>query len=143
MIVVDTTVLLYAVGGEHRYAGPSERLLDAVAEGRVSATTTFEVDQEFVHVRARRRGRREAAALGRNFARLLSPLLAFDDADLDGGLRLFQRHEQLGAFDAFLAAAAIAAGAEALVSGDAGFAAVKGLRYVEPTDGQIGALLRV
>jgi predicted nucleic acid-binding protein len=142
LIVVDTTVLLYAVGGEHRYAEPSERLLDAVAHGKVSATTTFEVIQEFVHVRARRRGRRDAVAVGRNFARLLSPLLAFGEADLDRGLRLFERHEPIGAFDAFLAAAAIAAGAEALVSGDDGFASVKGLRHVEPSLEEIDALVR-
>lgn len=141
MIVVDTTVLLYAVGLQHPYADPSQRLLDAVAEGKVSATTTFEVIQEFVHVRARRRGRRDAVTMGRNFARLLWPLLGFGDAHLDPGLRLFERHGQIGAFDAFLAAAALAVGADALVSGDAGFAAVKGLRYVEPTLDQIETLV--
>ena len=143
MIVVDTTVLVYAVGADHRYAEPSGRLLDAVADGAVSATTTYEVIQEFVHVRARRRGRADAAALARNFSRLLSPLLAPDDDQLERGLRLFERHEQLGAFDAILAAAALSTGAETLVSADRGFAVVRGLRHVEPSVDEIDRLVGV
>ena len=54
MIVLDTTVLVYALGGEHALREPCQRLVEAVAEGRVEATTTVEVIQEFVRVRARR-----------------------------------------------------------------------------------------
>lgn len=76
MIVLDTTVLVYAVGGDHPLAGPCRRLVDAIGEGRLEATTTAEVIQGFVHVRARRRTRHDAAELGRSYAELLSPLLA-------------------------------------------------------------------
>ncbi len=48
MIVVDTTLLVYAVGTEHPLRDPSRKLIDAVAAGRVDATTTIEVIQEFV-----------------------------------------------------------------------------------------------
>ena len=53
MIVLDTTALVYAVGGEHPMREPSRRLVEAIAAGRIEATTTVEVIQEFVHVRAR------------------------------------------------------------------------------------------
>lgn len=130
MIVLDTTVLVYAVGVEHPFKSSSERLLGEVAAGRLQATTTVEVIQEFAHVRARRRSRQEAAARARDFAELLSPLLAVGRTELERGLTLFERHPRIGSFDAVLAAAALATGADALVSSDAGFAVVPKLRYL-------------
>jgi predicted nucleic acid-binding protein len=132
VIVLDTTVLVYAVGGDHPLAGPCRRLVEAAGEGRLTATTTAEAIQEFVHVRARRRTRRDAAELGRSYAELLSPLLAVSADALAHGLRLFERHPALGAFDAVLAAVALDAGAEALVSADRAFGSVRGLRWVDP-----------
>lgn len=131
MIVLDTTVLVYAVGDEHPLREPSRRLIQALGDGRALGTTTVEVIQEFVHVRARRRDRRDAVRLGRAFARLLSPLLVVDASELQSGLKLFERHQELGAFDAVLAAAALARSAEALVSSDAAFAEVPRLPFVD------------
>src|SRR5207247_2550780 len=84
---VDTAVLVFAVGADHPHVEPRRRLLQAVAAGDVHATTTYEVIQEFAHVRARRRGRSEAGRLARSFAQLLAPLLVIGDGDLDLGLR--------------------------------------------------------
>jgi uncharacterized protein len=64
VIVLDATVLVYAVGGKHPLRDPCRRLVDAVADGSLAATTTVEVIQELVHVRPRRRGRPDAARLG-------------------------------------------------------------------------------
>jgi len=61
MIVVDTTVLVYAVGTDHPLREPCQRLIRAIADGTILATTTIEVVQEFTHVRARRRDRKDAA----------------------------------------------------------------------------------
>jgi uncharacterized protein len=130
VIVVDTTVLVYAVGADHPLKEASIRLLGAVEAGVVSATTTVEVIQEFAHVRSRRRKRSDAVALARDFTSLLSPLLSVGQADLERGLTLFDHHAGLGSFDAVLAATAVAADADALVTSDAAFAAVPRLRYV-------------
>jgi predicted nucleic acid-binding protein len=91
-----------------------------------------DVNQEFVHVRARRRDRKDATELGRDYIELLSPLLVVEGLDLREGLRLFEESAGIGAFDAVLAAAAHAAGADALVSADAGFSAVANMRHVTP-----------
>ena len=132
MIVLDTTVLVYSKGEGHPLLEPCVALLEAIAAGAVEATTTPEVIQEFVHVRARRRTRRDAVALGRSFAALLSPLLIVDEEQLRSGLGLFDRHRALGAFDAVLAAATLAAGADALVSADGTFADVTAINHVAP-----------
>ena len=86
MIVLDTTVLVYAKGADHPLRSPCRDLMAAIADERLEATTSAEVIQEFVHVRARRRDRRDAAALGRDYADLLSPLLSVTREDLRRGL---------------------------------------------------------
>lgn len=130
MIVLDTTVLVYSVGGEHPLAAPARSIIEGIAAGTVRATTTIEVIQEFVHVRGRRRPRSDAADLGRRFATLLTPLVSPGPLELDAGLALFETIEQLGASDAVLAASAIAMGATALVSADGAFDEVPGLAVV-------------
>jgi uncharacterized protein len=141
MILVDTTVLVYAKGAEHRFRGPCRELIAGIAAGGVDATTTAEVIQEFAHVRARRGGRAEAARLANDYAELLSPLLAVTEEDLRRGLSLYERVERLGAFDAVLAAAAATRGATALVSADAAFAEAPDVPHVTPDAAGIAALL--
>lgn len=141
MIVLDTTVLVYAVGKEHRLRASSARLLEAVADGALTATTTVEAIQEFTNVRARRHGRGDATELGRDYVELLSPLLVVEESDLREGLRLYNESERLGCFDAVLAAAAHAAGADALVSADQAFSEVANIHHVLPDDGGIRELL--
>jgi predicted nucleic acid-binding protein len=132
MIVLDTTILIYTTGVEHPLRLPCQRLVDAIAEGRIQATTTPEVIQEFAHVRARRLARSEAVRTARAFANLLAPLLLVDEAMLTLGLRIYEETAGIGSFDSVLAATAITASADALVSADRGFAAVRGLTHLDP-----------
>jgi uncharacterized protein len=131
VIALDTTVLVYAVGAEHPLREPARELVDAIGTGAVAATTTVEAIQEFVHVRARRRDRRDAVTVGRAYAGLLSPLLELAEDDLEAGLRLFERNDRLGAFHAVLAAASLRREVTALVSADRSFAAVRPLPFVD------------
>jgi uncharacterized protein len=141
LIVLDTTVLVYAKGQEHTLREPCRALIEAIGAGIIEATTTPEVIQEFVHVRARRGSRRDAAHLGRSFADLLAPLLTVGEDHLGAGLDLFARHSGLRAFDAVLAATAIASNADALVSADATFAHVPSLNHVAPATREFHHLL--
>lgn len=134
MILVDTSVLVYAVGADHQLQAPCRQLVRLVADGTVSATTTVEAIQEFVHVRARRRPRPDAAALGRAYATLFAPLTQPATADLEVGLELFERHPALGAFDAVLAATAQRMSNGVLASTDSAFRAVDSLRLLDPAD---------
>jgi predicted nucleic acid-binding protein len=141
VIVLDTTVLAYAVGGEHPLRDPSRHLVEAIRDGVVTATTTVDVIQEFAHGYARRRPRAVAAAHARRYATLLAPLLTPSETDLDAGLRLFEDNERLDAFDAVLAATAIANQADALVSADRAFASVRRLPHVIPGTPEFDRLL--
>lgn len=140
MIVLDTTVLAYAVGGDHPLREPCRRLLEGHATGRVAAATTVEAIQEFTHIQARRRPRSRAVELAVQYAASLQLLTATPD-DLDLGLRLFADHTGLGSFDAVLAAVAIRHGADALVSADSGFDGIPGLRWIDPATSALDALI--
>jgi hypothetical protein len=142
VILLDTTVLVYAKGQDHALRDPCRELIEAIATRRIEATTTVEVIQEFVHVRARRRGRADAAALGRDYAELLSPMLYPTADDLNAGLALYERSETLGAFDAVLAACAANSGVRAVVSTDTGFADLVEIAHVVPDRSGISALLQ-
>ncbi|MGH3850574.1 MAG: type II toxin-antitoxin system VapC family toxin [Pseudonocardiaceae bacterium] len=131
MILVDTTVLVYAVGGEHPLRQPCRTIVSAVGDGSILATTTVEMIQEFAHVRARRRGRADSTAVARSYAKLFSPLLVLDETDLESGLELFGRHGSIGSFDAVVAAATIRRDG-ILVSAFHGFKVVEGLAMLNP-----------
>jgi predicted nucleic acid-binding protein len=109
VILLDTTILVYAVSTDDALRASCRELLGMVADGDVRAATTIEVIQEFTHVRARRRSRTDAAALARQYAIGLSPVIRPDD-DLLAGLDLFVDYMDLGAFDAVLAATALRQG---------------------------------
>lgn len=94
-------------------------------------TTTLEVVQEFVHVRARRNTRSEAARLGLAYAEALGPLVRPDIDDLLEGLALFEETDAVGASDAVLAATARRRGCS-LVSADRAFGRVDGLTQLNP-----------
>jgi predicted nucleic acid-binding protein len=140
MILLDTTVLSYAVGAEHPLREPCRRLLGAHGDGRISAATTIEVVQEFVHVRARRRSRPDAVAIARQYIAAL-PLLVTRAEELDLGLTLFERYPALGAFDAMLVAVALNHRAEALVSADQAFGEVLNLPWVNPATPNLDDLI--
>lgn len=140
MIVLDTTVLVYAKGADHPFRDPCRDLIAAIAAERIEATTTPGVIHEFVHIRARRRGRNDAAMLGRSYAELLAPLLTVTADHLDRGLTMFETTPSVGAFDAVLAAVAKSAGAT-LVSADRAFSDVRDITHVLPDAAGVGDLL--
>ena len=140
MILLDTTVLVYAVGIEHPLRAPAQWLLRAHASRDLEATTTVEVLQDFLHVRSRRRSRSDAAALTRDFVDAFD-VMRTSPADLGAGADLYVRHPGLGAFDAVLAAVAIGANMNALVSADQAFEGIDDLPWVDLADSDLEARL--
>ena len=130
MIFLDTTVLVYAVGAEHPLAQVAREILKAVRDGRMRAHTTPEVIEEFAHVRARRYSRADAATLAEAYAIALAPLQVVAPHHLAAGLQMWREVPELGAFDAVLAATAMASDAQ-LISADRAFRHVPGLQWCD------------
>ena len=140
MILLDTTILAYAVGSDHPLREPCRRLLQSGREGRTQLATSVEVIQEFVHVHSRRRPRETTVALARDYLVALDVLTTSPD-DLALGLALFVQHPELGAFDAVLAGFALNRKVQALVSADGAFGQVRDLHWIDPATPALDAWL--
>lgn len=140
MILVDGTVLAYAVGEPHPLREPCRRLLEAHGDGRLEMTTTVEVLHGFLALRLRHRSREDAVALTRHLANALRPIVT-TRTDLERALTLMDAHPALAPAPAVLAAVALGHDAEALLSADPAFAGIDGLRWIHPASPAADALL--
>ena len=118
MILLDTTCLVYAVGGDHERREPCLALMTAIAEQRVIARTTTQVIAEFAHVRGRRRDRSDASSLAEDYSALLGPLETVSESDLSEALRIWQAAPRIGTLDALLLAVATRLEVDALITED-------------------------
>ncbi|MBV9120023.1 MAG: type II toxin-antitoxin system VapC family toxin [Chloroflexi bacterium] len=139
MILIDTSVLHYAVGSDYPLKDPCVRIIQRLAPTG-SVATTFEVVQEFMHVFSRRRPRELAVDLARSYAIALQ-LLPVTSDDLQLGISLFEAIPGLGGFDCVLAAVALNRHVEALVSADRGFGEVDGLPWLDPRSPDLARLV--
>ena len=117
--LLDTTVLLYAAGDPtHPLKRPAVEIVRRVAAGAVRATATLEILQEFMHVRAHRRTREDAAVWVERYAALLSPLVVVGEATMLRAAHEFARRPTIGAFDTVLVALVLEADDIELVTAD-------------------------
>lgn len=130
MLVVDTSVLVYATGTDHPLRDSAIRLLRDVTARRTQATTTPEVLQEYAHVRGKRLDRPSTLAQAERLAGLLAPLTVVGHEDVLAALRLWSNTPGIGAFDAVLSSIALARD-WSVVSSDRGFGGVAGLNWVD------------
>ena len=138
-MILDTNVLVYAVGGEHPLRRPAQRLLNAVESGGISATTSVLVIQEFIHVYARRGGQAAAVGAARAYVDLLEPLLPAEQILVGGALNIVASFS-LRSTDALIAATAIHE-ARTLVSADRDFSRVLGLNLIYPDEEGVARVL--
>lgn len=132
--LLDTTVLLYARGGEHRYRDPCRQLVRHLQDGSLVADASVELVQEFGHV-LRRRGLDGAAVRDQAFAAAsLCRLHDFGQAELRLALNLIATVPALGMRDAVHSATALLHGIGLLVSSDKAFDGVPGLERVDPVE---------
>jgi predicted nucleic acid-binding protein len=129
-IVLDTTILVYALSNEPTLSKQCIAVLEAISQDRVEAYTTPAVIEEFAHVYARGKTRALAVQCARDYLDLLT-LLPVGLQETEVGLQLFSDN-QMGAFDCMLAASALSFAADALVSADRDFSRVPSLTWWSP-----------
>lgn len=137
----DTSIFVYALGGEHPYREPCREIVRKAALGDLQGEASADLLQEFVHQRVRRTGDRPGAAkAARNVAKLAwwHPV---EPADVQRGIDLFEAHDGLDARDAVFAALAINRGIETILSTDRAFDGIDCLERISPADEQAVAAL--
>jgi predicted nucleic acid-binding protein len=131
-VFVDTSVFLTAMGTPGPATPACRLLLRAANEGRASLHTAAECVQEVAFHRMRMTER--STALGQVIAvRDLCLVHAMDDTVIDTALTLLATTPARGR-DAFIAATALLAGFDTIVTTDTRFVEVPGLRRVDPRD---------
>jgi predicted nucleic acid-binding protein len=136
----DTSVFIYALGGEHRYREPCQAILREMRGGRLAGEASIELVHEFAYVRRRRQARADAAHWARRVRRSC-PLHTVGLADIERALDLWCVHERLDMRDAIFAAQALNRGIDAILSPDRGFDGIPGLERIDPADAAAVALL--
>lgn len=131
-LFLDSSVPLHALGGDHPARAPARALLERAMQGGVRLHMSAESVQEFLFHRMRRT-HRFAAIDQTHLLRSLAVTHAMDDEVIERALRLVSSTEIRGR-DAFIAATALIAGFDTVVTTDTRFVAVPGLRPLSPAE---------
>jgi len=132
-LLVDSSIIAYALGAESAWKDPCRELLLAIGRGEYDGFASVEMIQELVHHRLRVTGDRlRAVADGRDVAAGLT-VLPFTQAVLDEALRLIESSAAIRGRDAVHAATALVHGIPTIASTDPAFDAVPGLTRLVPT----------
>lgn len=141
MILVDTNVLVYAIGGAHELREPARRVIDGVQRGAIPGATIGAVYLEFLHVYSRRRSPAAAAAAIQDLITLLGLPIELLASELVVAAGLYERHTCLEAVDAALAAVSLRPEVEGLVTADRAFFDVPGVRVLDPRSPELARML--
>jgi uncharacterized protein len=133
-VLVDTNVILYAIGGPHVYAEPCRRIVALAGEGDLEMEAPVDLVQEVLHHRARRLGDRRQAAAEARAAAGLCRLHTVEPRDADHATELFAGLERLSARDAVFAAIAMRHDLSVILSADSDFDGLPDLRRLDPAD---------
>lgn len=137
----DTSIFIYALGGDHPYREPCREIVRRAAIGELQGEASADLLQELVHQRLRRTGDRQGAAkTTRNVAKLAwwHPL---EPNDVQRGIDLFETHPELDARDAVFAALALNRGIDAILATDRAFDGIDDLERIDPADERAVATL--
>lgn len=133
-IFIDTTVLMYAAGGEHPLREPCRRIVEAIGSKRVDAATSTEVIQEILHRGIAIRRVDASVDLANRTMDLFAPVLPITHALMRRVPDLVRRYPGLDARDLIHVATCIHEGIPAIVSADRGFDQVAEVRRIDPSE---------
>lgn len=132
MILVDSNIFMYAVGGEHPHQRHCIAFLERILTGLQPAIVDAEVLQEILH-RYRSIGRWKRGQEVYDDARVMFPdVLAVTAEVMDSARKLMESYQNLGARDAVHAAVVQVYRLESICSFDRDFDQIVGLKRIEP-----------
>ena len=134
MKLIDTNIIIYAVGRPHSYRGPCARILREASVDVNGYTIDAEVLQELLHVYTMRAERSRALRVFDRTLRLFPSPLPIGRSELVRARDLMEQHTQLSSRDALHAAVVMTRDLEGIVTTDRGFRMVPGLEVFDPTE---------
>ena len=85
----DTSIFVYALGGEHPYKEPCREIVRKAAAGDLQGEASADLLQELTHQRARRTGNRLGAAKAARSVAALAWWHSAEPNDIQRGIDLF------------------------------------------------------
>lgn len=137
----DTSVFIYALGGEHPYRAPCRAIMSMGVEGLLAGEASIELVHEFAYVRVRQGVARTTAVMDARDIAATSRLHVVERSDIERALDLWREHERLDMRDAIFAAQALNRDIDTILSPDQGFDGIDGLRRIDPADAEAVATL--
>ncbi len=133
-VLLDSTIFIYAVGGDHPYREPCRQLVRDLRVSAFPGEVSVLAVEETLHQRTRRTGDR---ALAQEVVGSIPDLCTVHEltlADTQLGLRLYGESSWLNARDSMHAATALNRGIPMIVSPDSAFDDVAGLERLDPIE---------
>jgi predicted nucleic acid-binding protein len=133
-VFVDTSVIIYAAGGEHEMREPCRRVMQVIDQRGIEAVTSTEVVQEIVHRFLAIRRPDIAEALARSTLDTFAPVLPITHALMRRLPDIAKRYPTLDARDIIHVATCVHEGITEIVSTDRGFDTVREVRRIPPEE---------
>ena len=128
MRLIDTNIIVYAVGSVHPLKEASERILSDIAAGTLAANLDVETLQEVLHLYSSRGERRKGFRTIEHLLILFPNSFPIAREEIERARDLMMKHSFLGARDAIHAAVVQTHDLEGIITADKVFDRIKGLK---------------
>ena len=132
MKLLDTNVVMYAIGGPHQYKEACQRLLQDVAAGNTTYNIDVELLQEILYVYSYRGERRHALEVVDLLLRVFPDPLPIGREELIAARNVLERHPNLSPRDAIHLGVALTHGLEGIVTTDRSMSQSSEVNFFEP-----------
>ncbi len=129
---IDTNILIYAQGAEHKYKAPCQIIMRLIASDEIYGVTNTEVLQEILYRYAYLGKKNLGIQMVENVLSIIHEVLPVEKTDLILSLDLLEKYRELNVRDAIHAASALRNNFKYIMSVDKHFDKIKGLQRVDP-----------
>ena len=129
---LDTNILIYAQGAEHKYKAPCQIIMRLLASDEIYGVTNTEVLQEILYRYVSLGKKSLGIQMAENTLAVIHEVLPIEKSDIVLAMNLLQKYRELNVRDAIHAAAALRNNFKYILSVDKHFDRIKGLQRVDP-----------
>lgn len=132
-VFIDVNIPMYAAGAAHALREPSQRVIQAIADGQLDAVTDAEVFQEilyrYLHVSEREKGFK----IFDHFYRIMrGHILPIEDSDVQQARELSEQYPALSPRDLIHLGVMLRHELTEIITTDTGFDDIEGVRRIDP-----------
>jgi len=132
-VFIDTNIPMYAAGVSHPLKEPSQKVILAIATGKIDAVTDTEVFQEilyrYIHINEKEKG---IKVFDYFYRLMLGHILPIEEPDILEARNLVEQYPSLSPRDLIHLAVMKRNGIKEIISTDKGFDRIPGIRRIPP-----------